>query len=51
MGKLEDEIERLIASTRGGGFGDPDALQGDLREMEYVSVATCNHNRSGMHSS
>ena len=35
-GKLEDDLERLVAATRGSGFGDPDALQRHLREIDHA---------------
>ena len=36
MGKLEDDLERLVAATRGSGFGDPDALEQHLREIDHA---------------
>lgn len=36
MGSLEDNLERLIASTRSVGFGDPDAFQQHLREIDHA---------------
>ena len=38
MGDLEDDLKRLIASTRKGGFGDPDALDQHLREMDHANL-------------
>lgn len=32
MGKLEGDLEGLVAATRGSGFGDPDALQQHLEK-------------------
>ena len=36
MRKPEDDLERLIALTRDGGFGDPDALDQHLREINHI---------------
>lgn len=36
MGKLGKELDNLLSSTNGGGFGDPDALRDYERQIENL---------------
>lgn len=44
MGNLDNELERLIASARDGGFGDPDALDQHRREVDHVKFKITQRN-------
>ncbi|MCP4099694.1 MAG: hypothetical protein GY748_26035 [Planctomycetaceae bacterium] len=36
MSKLQKELDNLLSSTEGGGFGDPDALRDYERKIENL---------------
>lgn len=36
MGKLDKELEHLVSSAKGGGFGDPDAKAEFERDIEHL---------------